>query len=83
MLPETVTPAEAVTVTEVRFEGRASSEGPLLETSLEKQAASKPHEKPFGLVKPILEPASGAMALEEPITVPNAQLVVIKEEQPI
>lgn len=78
-----VIPTKAVAVTKPPFEGQTSSEGPLLETSLEKQVASALLEELSRLIKPVSELASGVVVLEEPFTAPNTQLVVIEEERPI
>lgn len=75
--------AGADTATEASFEGRALSDGPLSKTFLKKHVVSTPHEESLGLAKPISEPTSGAIVLEESVTVPNAQLVMSEEKQPI
>lgn len=64
--------AGADTATEASFEGRALSDGPLSKTFLKKHVVSTPHEESLGLAKPISEPTSGAIVLEESVTVPNA-----------
>lgn len=70
-------------VTEVPFEGRVSSEGPLSNMPLKGQVVSKPHEEPSSLVKSVSGLALEAITLDKPVMVPNAQLAVVEGDQSI